>query len=200
MKNIRNFIKTNYATPKGCLRALLTNVEYALGCASAFTRPDLADVRRLVFICHGNINRSAFAHAVGEKGNIKCASFGLSTSTGHPAFPLAVKIAAELNCSLAHHRAVNITDFVAEPGDLYLVMELRHARRLVRQGFAARQVALLGYWSRPQRLHIHDPYEHGEDYFRTCFRLIQSAVENLTSEIHACVTCSQLIDIKTPQP
>jgi protein-tyrosine phosphatase len=47
-------------------------------------------VRRLVFVCLGNINRSAFGHVVAAGLGVRVVSIGLSTpTTGAPAFEKA---------------------------------------------------------------------------------------------------------------
>jgi protein-tyrosine phosphatase len=106
----------------------------------------------------------------------RVASLGLSTTTGAPAFEKAVAAAPVYGFDLTAHRATNFTDFKYQPGDLLLAMEVRHAHELVRRGIPADAIALLGHWSRPHRIHIHDPHLHTDQYFRTCFAIIHSAV------------------------
>jgi hypothetical protein len=48
---------------------------------------------------------------------------------------------------------------------------------------AGSQVTLLGAWSRPPNLYVHDPYGTSIDYFRACFRRIERAVERLGDQI-----------------
>ena len=72
---------------------------------------------------------------------------------------------------------------LGQPGDLLLAMEVRHVHELIRRGIPADAIALLGHWSRPHRIHIHDPHLHTDQYFRTCFAIIHSAVANLVEEL-----------------
>ena len=198
MRHLDKLIKRNYASVSGFVRVVLSELDFVFGTAGKFANPSIPNIRRVVFICLGNINRSAFASAVCAESGIHTVSFGLSTSTGAPAFHRAVKIAAEMGFNLTSHKAVGVADFIPEHGDLYLVMEIRHAKRLVSLGLPMSQIALLGFWSRPQRLHIHDPFEHDEEYFRSCFTLVESAVRNLALEMRqasspACsISCSEL--------
>ncbi len=60
-------------------------------------------------------------------------------------------------------------------------MEPWQAEALERLGVG--QVTLLGLWSRPERPHLHDPHGLADDYFRTCFRLIDSAVEAMVARL-----------------
>jgi protein-tyrosine phosphatase len=59
----------------------LSYAELATGLAGQLP-PDPARVRRLVFVCHGNICRSAYAHVLARRAGARVASFGLSTATG----------------------------------------------------------------------------------------------------------------------
>jgi protein-tyrosine phosphatase len=116
-------------------------------------------------------------------GSTRCASIGLATSTGARATEIARLIAPEFGISLDEHRATDISNYKLLPGDLLLVMELRHAHRLVARGIPERQIALLGHWGRPIRYHIHDPQTLSIDYFRSCFATIQPAVCRLMAEL-----------------
>lgn len=176
-------INTNYGTHRGYVRHLLGQMEGALGPRDRFRRIDPAKVQRLVFVCLGNINRSAFAHAVAAAREARCASIGLSTSTGARATEIARTIAPEHGISLDEHRATDISAYERQEGDLLLVMELRHAHRLVAKGVPEEQIALLGHWARPVRYHIHDPQTLSVDYFRSCFTVIESATRRLVAEL-----------------
>lgn len=185
LPRLNALIERNFASWKGLVRLLLGELDHLRGRADVFTSPDLSQVRRFVFVCLGNINRSAFGHALAIGHGLPVASFGLVSSTGKPAFPRGVEVAAEMGVDMRSHLTTDLSDFVPQEGDLYLVMEMRHAQVLVVKGFQPDRIALLGHWSRPQRLHLHDPHEHSHDYFRTCFTLIRSAVDNLARQYKA---------------
>ena len=63
-----------------------------------------------------------------------------------------------------------------------MVMEVRHAHRLVAQGIPSNAIAMLGYWASPRRIHLHDPHMLPEPYFATCFTIIESAVRRLAQD------------------
>lgn len=178
-------LRRNFGGFKGLARLLLANVDYLTGSAEKFTRPDLSQVDRLVFVCLANLMRSAFAQAVAQQAGLPAASFGLCAVSGQAPVSMVQRVASEMGVNLDSHHSVDMPLFEPSAGDLYLVMELRHAHFLVRQGYPAERVALLGYWSRPQRLHLHDPHRRGPSYLRTCFTLIQSAVTNISRELKA---------------
>ena len=178
-------IDTNHGTTRGLVRAMLAQTEFVLGRLEVHTHPAGAQVGRLVFVCLGNINRSAFAEQVARKMGATTCSIGLATTTGAPAFHKAVATAPQFGLDLVQHRATDITDYRFQPADLLLVMEIRHARRLVAAGIPAASIALLGHWAAPHRIHLHDPHVLSDAYFRTCFTLIHSAVGGLVDEMRA---------------
>lgn len=180
---IRFLIVTNHGTFRGWVRGALSQIDFTFGGLDRFVQPAPRQVRRLVFVCLGNINRSALAGAVASQRNVRSVSIGLSTSTGAPATSAAVRCAAAFGVDLTQHAATDISDYDFEPGDLLLVMETRHARRLIIRGIAPDAIALLGHWASPHRIHLHDPHTLPDRYFRSCFTLISSAVNNLIDEL-----------------
>ncbi|MBC7680969.1 MAG: phosphotyrosine protein phosphatase [Ferruginibacter sp.] len=182
---IRQLADTNYGTLRGAVRVLLGQVEYVLGRTEPYLHPRLQDTHRLVFVCLGNINRSAFSEAVARGQGVHTCSIGLSTTTGHPAFHKAIATAQPLGLDLASHTATDLSDYRFRPTDLLLVMEIRHAHQLRAAGYPAASIALLGHWAAPHRIHLHDPHELSDAYFRTCFSLLQSAVQGLVLDLRA---------------
>lgn len=178
-------INANHGTARGWVRALLSQTEYVLGRLEPFVAPAHADVQRLVFVCLGNINRSAFAEQVARSLGARTCSIGLSTTTGAPAFDKAQEFAPRFGLDLSQHRATNMSDYARQPGDLLLAMETRHARQLVAAGVPPACIALLGHWSSPHRIHLHDPHTLSDAYFKTCFTLIQSAVRGLAEDLRS---------------
>lgn len=178
-RRLRWLTDSSYGTWRGCIRHYLAQLEWLAGRLDAHTALEAAAVHRLVFVCLGNINRSAFAEAVACQHGAHAVSIGLSTTTGAPAFITAVHTATRFGLDLGQHAATDLGDYRYQAGDLLLVMEIRHLHRLRAHGIPPQAIALLGYWSRPRRLHLHDPHTLSDDYFLSCFSLIHSAVLNL---------------------
>lgn len=172
-------IEKNYGTHRGYVRTLLGQTEYLLGTIEPFVNLRPETVQRLVFVCLGNINRSAFAESMARLHGADTCSFGLATSTGLPAYAKAIDTATRFGIDLNAHRTTDVAHYEYKPGDLLLAMEIRQARQLAARGYPAGSIALLGHWSTPLRIHIHDPYTLSDEYFMTCFTLIHSAVRNL---------------------
>jgi protein-tyrosine phosphatase len=176
-------IDINFGTVRGGVRLALGEAEYLAGRVNAFTRLTPARISRLVFVCLGNINRSAFADVVARDLGAHTASIGLSTTTGSPAFTKAIATAPIYGHDLCAHRATDFKDYTYRPGDLLLAMEIRHVKEMLRRGIPGDAIVLLGHWAKPHRIHIHDPHELSERYFLTCFAVLQSAVINLVEEL-----------------
>jgi protein-tyrosine phosphatase len=182
-----SFIETRFGTLRGAVRLALSYGEVAVGQAG-IVQPDRQSVRRLVFVCHGNICRSAFADVVARRAGMQTASFGLSTDAGKCAHPPAIAAAAQLGFDLSAHRTTRASDFVAEAGDLLLAMETRQLRRLASDPrLADVPRTLLGLYATPALPHLHDPYALHASYMRTCLKRIESAVANLRAAFPGAV-------------
>jgi protein-tyrosine phosphatase len=174
-------IDARFGTYRGAIRLGLSYFQVASGQASLKT-PIAADVRRLVFVCHGNICRSAFADVVARQAGLSVASFGLSTSADMPAHPPAVTAAARLGHDMIAHRTTRVEDYVPLPGDLLLAMEVRHLQKMAHNArIADVPRSLLGLWASPKMPHLHDPYELDPAYMNTCLRRIEAAVPALVN-------------------
>ncbi len=175
-------ISGNFGTHRGLIRLLLGEAEYLAGRLNEFLEPDLYATQRLVFVCLGNINRSPFGENVATSLGLYSTSIGLATSTGAPAFTTAVTTAQRFDIDLTAHKATDFVDYEYREGDLLLAMEIRHVHRLIALGIPPTAIALLGHWSTPHRIHIHDPHTLSDAYFRTCFSVINAAVRELAQE------------------
>lgn len=182
-QRVKFLIDVNFGTFRGLIRLLLAELEYLSGRLDPFTVVHPEDVNRLVFVCLGNINRSAFAAEVARACGASAISIGLSTTTGAPAFEKAIRTSRLFNMDLSAHRATNFTDYEYLPGDLLVVMEVRHARDLICRGIPVHAIALLGHWGAPRRIHIHDPHMLSDRYFQTCFTVLYSATHRLVAEL-----------------
>lgn len=172
-------IKSRFGTFRGLVRLALSYPQLLLG-RSASLAPDAAQVRRLVFVCQGNICRSAFADVAARRAGLNVASFGLSTTTGRGAHPPAILAAQTLGHDLSAHRAIDMQDYVPQEGDLLLAMEVRQLHRLAADPrLKELPRMLLGRWTRPMLPHLHDPYSLDDRYMATCLTRIDRAVPAL---------------------
>ena len=172
-------MNARFGTARGLVRLLLAHGQVATGRAF-IVAPEPASVRRFVFVCQGNICRSAFADVLARRMGADSISFGLSTFPNGPAHPPAVAAAERLHVDLSRHRTCRVEDYEPRAGDFLLAMEVRQLARLAaspRLSHLPR--SLLGLWSRPARPHLHDPFGLDVAYMSACLRSIESAVINL---------------------
>ncbi len=174
-------IRSRFGTGRGLVRLALSYGEVALG-QGAILRGDPAAVRRLVFVCQGNICRSAFADVRARSLGLRTKSFGLSTDAGKHAHPPAIVAAARLGIDLDAHRTVRVEEYQPEPGDLLLAMETRQLRRLAGDArLAGVPRTLLGLYATPVVPHLHDPYGLDDGYMLQCLTRIDRAVMRLAT-------------------
>lgn len=178
---MNGWIDARFGTARGAVRLALSWAEVGLGLAR-MAPPDPQGVQRLVFVCHGNICRSAYAAALARRAGYRTAGFGLSTSTGQGAHPPLAEIAARRGVALDDHRSTALADFVPQSGDLLIAMEVRHLRRLsTDERLRHLPRTLLGCFLVPPLPHLHDPYELSAAYTETCLARIEQAVPRLLS-------------------
>lgn len=174
-------IRSRFGTFRGLVRLTLSYPQLMLG-QSASRAPDPAQVGRLVFVCQGNICRSAFADVAGRRAGLNTASFGLSTTTGRAAHDAAIVAARALGHDLSGHKAIDLKDYAPQDGDLLLAMEVRQLHRLAADPrLAGLPRVLLGRWTRPMLPHLHDPYGLDDRYMATCLARIDRAIGGLVS-------------------
>jgi protein-tyrosine phosphatase len=174
---LMDVIRRKYGRKQGLARSFYHGAMDGLGCYAGLGRVDWQRVARLVFVCQGNICRSAYAEARARALGLPASSFGLGTVGGDESPPLIVRVAAESGVDLGPHRSRGVEAVTLNASDLVLAMEPGHLRRLG-TGAASTdvQVTLLGLWGRRRWPHIEDPFGLGPDYVRTCFGRIDAAV------------------------
>jgi len=142
------------------------------------------NVHRLVFVCDGNICRSAYAELRAATQGLNASSYGLLAQDGTVPPHAAIQAANARGVDLAVHRARSITQWVAREGDLVVAMEPKQARALEqRAAQAGAQLTLAGLWSTPYRPYIQDPYSLALEYFETCYSIIDDSVAAIAHRI-----------------
>jgi protein-tyrosine phosphatase len=177
-------IADRFGSTRGLVRLALSWPERLPGLSRE--KAPRGDVRRLVFVCHGNICRSAYADVLARSLGAESASFGLSTTSGLGAHPPVAALAEAAGLSLADHRTTSLPQFHPREGDLLLAMEHRHLRRLAADP-QLRELPrlLLGAFASPPLPHLHDPFEHEGVYMERCLARIDGAVRRLVARYPA---------------
>ncbi len=83
--HIKNWLSRNYGSRRGALKAYWYRILYFFGHYRAYCQIDWDSIDRLVFVCKGNICRSAYAEVVAKSIGIDSISCGIDTVTGLPA-------------------------------------------------------------------------------------------------------------------
>ncbi len=170
-----NVIQNKYGSKSGLILSVLHYGLDNFGAYRAFHHVQWNEVRRLIYICHGNICRSAYADALTRIKYPNVTSYGLAATRGNVANAAAIKTAEKLGVDLKAHRAQPFSDYCVQSGDLLIAMEPGQARN-VRKTVQNIPVTLLGLWAAPGTPYLHDPYGLSTEYFSHCFQRIDSAV------------------------
>lgn len=169
-----------YGGKRGFAEHVRVRALYALGAYRHARDFDWTDVRRLAFVCKGNICRSPYASAVARALGAPSVSFGLEASNGAPADPVAHRNALARGVDLSAHRSRRLESCCIAKGDLFVVFEPWQFSKIIRRSTAREPaLSLLGIWARPLRPHIEDPYGRSDRYFQQCFSVIDANVAEL---------------------
>jgi protein-tyrosine-phosphatase len=138
---------------------------------------------RLIFVCHGNIMRSAFATAVVRAAGGALAGRTLGAGTharaGRAAQDDALAAAPAFGVSLADHQATPIADLALREEDVLVGMDLANVGRLrTLPGVDPARVFLIGDALEPaptslaERV-VEDPYGHGPTVTHRAFARVR---------------------------
>lgn len=181
---MRNYIASVYGSKRGCWRYIYYGAKDLLfGEYRRYGHVPL-QVSRVVFVCKGNICRSAAAE-VFFKGlsDFPCVSLGLDTTSGNAANDRVIEIVKNFGVSLEDHRTTAIKDFQIQPGDIYVCMEPDHIFQLEKWLGSISNIALLGKFGSPNSVYIHDPYNSNIEYAQACIKYIYDSVKKLSQHV-----------------
>jgi len=145
---------------------------------------DPARVRRLHFVCKGNICRSAYAEHRARQWGLDATSSGVEAGLAVPADASAKRNALARGVCLDAHSTRPLSSAPIDPGDLLVAMEPWHAgaaRRRVRA--AGAQITLLGIWHFTGSRIIPDPYGMPDEAFQACFAQIDDSLRRLAAAL-----------------
>lgn len=149
--------------------------------------------RSFLFVCFGNIMRSAMAEFLmrqalseAELGRVQIVSAGLHATPGREAHPWAQQASLELGISLAEHRAKALTPEMVAQADCILTMDFRNKAELLAFYPEMREkiCMLSAYAEGPQQnREITDPYLGNLETTRFCARQLQTCIRNLVISV-----------------
>lgn len=161
-------------------RELVFATAFKFGWSAHWSQIKWEDVDRLVFVCTGNICRSAYAEHKARSLGMSATSFGIDAGDGAVAPGDAVAEAGSRGIDLIFHRACKFHKDYLRSGDLVLGMEPAHVQTLHQNHDSIEyQISLLGIWAPRGTLFIDDPYGKPRKDFETCFQNIDLALEEI---------------------
>lgn len=149
----------------------------------------LGQARQILFVCYGNINRSALAERCFRERfhhtRVKALSAGFHDEAGRPADPVMVDVAAGVQVDLHDWASRRLDAAMVADSDIVFVMEQKHLQRL-RQEFpqAAAKAFLMN--AGPQvggSLEIPDPYGKARDVYERVCEQVTRCVETMATYV-----------------
>lgn len=150
--------------------------------------------RSFLFVCFGNIMRSAMAEFLmkqalreaGLEGQVRIMSAGLHASAGREAHPWAQEASADIGIALAEHRAKLLTREMMERADCIFAMDFQNKAELLtlcpemQDKIYMLSAYAKGAWKYRE---IPDPYLGDLETTRFCARQLQTCIRNLMVSI-----------------
>jgi protein-tyrosine-phosphatase/predicted ATP-grasp superfamily ATP-dependent carboligase len=151
-------------------------------------------VRKLLFVCYGNICRSAFAAELARMRlpNYQVWSAGLADEEGRQTPQEIAELARARGVELGRHRSVRITEAQVQAADLILVSDVENMKTLLTAWpVAMSRTTMLGLFAEPAVVSIPDPYGAPQAQASESLDLVASAVTGLSmwldqDKSHAC--------------
>jgi protein-tyrosine-phosphatase/predicted ATP-grasp superfamily ATP-dependent carboligase len=201
IRNLRQTIaEYRYHGRRNSMVALRLRALYAAGLRRAYAPRNLAGVRSVLFVCHGNIIRSAMAEAMLRKHlqqspgwpAIGVASAGLTDQPQERADSRSRAIAGEFGVSLEAHRPQRLTQELIDRADLIFIMDyFNEARMLVSFPAAKAKVFYLSTFGEQRgsrNPEVPDPNLGTVEDVRRCYRALDLHVGKLANALKESLT------------
>lgn len=175
-----------YAGLRRTLRCAAMQLRLRLGGYRSHQNIQWGRVKRLVFVCRGNLCRSPYAEARARAMCLPARSFGLDVVQDRRDLvnERAGKNAEKRYVDLNNHTSRTLTDMDLNEGDLVLGMEPWHLEQLKERGLPdGCQLSLMGLWADHKAVVILDPYGQDDECFQSCFDQIDSALLGLAGHV-----------------
>ncbi len=183
INRIDRWLVEHYGSRRGYVRTCWYRIRFMMGDYRSYQLIDWQSVERLVFVCKGNICRSAYAEAVARSVGIDSISCGADTRQDYPANEDAIRAAKVKDIDLSKHRTTPIQLLGIRDNDLFVAMEPWQVEFIGREFGKECKCTLLGLWGRPVNPYIQDPYGASSVYFNHCFNYIEKSVYAITRNI-----------------
>ncbi len=141
--------------------------------------------QRVLFVCSGNICRSAYAPVIFERlmardgRTCRVVSAGTLRISGQPAASNMIRAAAEFGDDLTHHISSPLSTVFVQAADLIFVMSPEHAEACLALCPAARnKICYLGTWLNEPRPEIPDPMGKPYEAYQHAAAQLNEALQN----------------------
>jgi len=158
--------------------------------SNALQKP-LEQAKNILFLCYGNINRSAAAECIFKqqtnKPGYQVQSAGFHPIDKRPADPNIVKIAKQQQIDMQNCSSQTVDKQVLETADMVFVMEIDHLLKLFTLYPQYKHKAyLLGSLDtdKTSELEISDPYGKTIEEYQACFNQIKTCINFLNIKTH----------------
>ena len=147
---------------------------------------------KIMFICTGNICRSAMAHVMLEKRakeenkNIEVYSCGVFAQNGDRSTNEAIEVMKEYGINLENHRATNIRNSDIEQMDIILCATTAHKNNVINMypNLEEKIFTMKEYVEYPKNdLDIKDPWGFDINTYRRCAKEIEDCIEKMMLDL-----------------
>ncbi len=149
---------------------------------------------KIMFICTGNICRSAMAHRLLEKKlkdlerkDIQVYSAGIFAYDGDGSPYNAIEVMKEYNVDLITHKATNIKNSDLENMDLILCATKSHKNELldISDKLKDKVYTLIEYIEpEKEEINIADPWGYNLETYRNCASIINNYIDKLIEKLN----------------
>ena len=160
--------------------------------SSGAVEAQLGKARSMLFLCYGNINRSAIADLMlrpyAEDSGYVVESAGFHDEADREVDPIMAELAAAKGLPVEDFRSNTVTAAMLARSDIIFVMEKRHYDEIMAlDSCAAERTFLLGAHNNAQGWapEIDDPYGSSIDVYRDCFGRLAAAADAVKDMIAA---------------